>query len=531
MHLRRLTPTHRPSRTAAVTALGALVLVAGCGTRLSHNDIRSAAAGSGAAVVGDSSATSGSGADGSSSDAGSVGTGSGVGGSAASGSGAGSGISLPRGGSAGTASGSGSAGSGSSSSGTAAGSGGGAGSTGSNASFAALMGPQAPIFGGNAACKPATLSPVNIGNVSTLSGVLGQLFSPVVPALQTFVKSQNACGGLGGHPIKLFVGDDQDDPSTAVSVAQNEIQNNHVKAFLGDIQVLTVDAMVDVVAKAKIPMIGGDLTNNTWFTHPYIFPQGAPPQAISYGYLVAAKDYFHVKKVGDAYCLEVPQACKQIDTAFGELAPKFGLQAVSQIQISITAPSYTSQCLNAQRAGVEMMSLTVDAPTQNRWVNSCDQAGFHPKYAAYPLGVGNEGQFLGNKNLGNVYVPLNTFAWMANATPAEKYWQASIKRYNPGFTTGDAAGLGWTAGALAVAASAGLPSGDVTASDFLTGLYKIKGNNLGGLTAPLTFTPGKNPKIPYCLFAAISNSDDSGWNTPTSKAACTDVRAPSDPNK
>jgi branched-chain amino acid transport system substrate-binding protein len=393
------------------------------------------------------------------------------------------------------------------------------------------MGPGAPIFGGNVACKPATLSPVNIGNVSTLSGVLGQLFSPVVPALQTFVKSQNACGGLGGHPIKLFVGDDQDDPSTAVSVAQNEIQNNHIKAFLGDIQVLTVDAMVDVVTKAKIPMIGGDLTNNTWFTHPYIFPQGAPPQAISYGYVIAAKDYFHVKKVGDAYCLEVPQACKQIDTAFGELAPKFGLQVVTQQQISITAPSYTSQCLNASRAGAEMMSLTVDAPTQNRWVNSCAQSGYRPKYAAYPLGVGNEGQFLGNPNLGNVYVPLNTFAWMANATPAEKYWQASIKRYNPGFTTGDAAGLGWTAGALAVAASAGLPSGDVKSSDFIDGLYKIKGNNLGGLTAPLTFTQGKTPKIPYCLFAAISNNDDSGWKTPTSKASCTDVRAPSDPNK
>lgn len=50
---------------------------------------------------------------------------------------------------------------------------------------------------------------MTIGNVSTLSGVLGQLFSPVVPALQTFVKSQNACGGgLNGHPMKLFVDDD-----------------------------------------------------------------------------------------------------------------------------------------------------------------------------------------------------------------------------------------------------------------------------------------------------------------------------------
>jgi len=34
------------------------------------------------------------------------------------------------------------------------------------------------IFGGTAPCKPATLSEIPIGNVSTLSGILGELFAP-----------------------------------------------------------------------------------------------------------------------------------------------------------------------------------------------------------------------------------------------------------------------------------------------------------------------------------------------------------------
>src|SRR5436189_62835 len=55
------------------------------------------------------------------------------------------------------------------------------------------------IFGGTEQCAPANGTPVSLGNVSTLSGVLGELFSPVVPALKTFVSSQNACGGLNGH--------------------------------------------------------------------------------------------------------------------------------------------------------------------------------------------------------------------------------------------------------------------------------------------------------------------------------------------
>ncbi|MGZ6825407.1 MAG: ABC transporter substrate-binding protein [Mycobacteriales bacterium] len=369
-----------------------------------------------------------------------------------------------------------------------------------------------------------------MGNVSTLSGVLGQLFSPVVPALQTFVKAQNACGGLNGHPIKLFVQDDQDDPSTAVSACQDEIQNDHIIAFVGNIQVLTIDGMKSCIDKTGIPIVGGDLTNNTWFVDPLLFPQGPPPQSISYGYLDAMVHRYKKKVVGDFYCLEVPQACSQIDKAFGELAPGFGATIKAQTQISITAPSYTSQCLDAQKAGIEALALTVDAPTQNRVADSCAKVGYKPQYIAYPLGVGNEGQFLGNPNLGNTYVPLNTFPWMGNATPAEKFYQASVSKYNPGFTTGDAAGLGWTAGALLVAGARDFTDSAADTKTLLQGLYKIKGYNLGGLTAPLTFVQGGHPKVPYCLFAAVSNKDNSGWATPVDVPVCTTTRAPSTPS-
>jgi hypothetical protein len=51
------------------------------------------------------------------------------------------------------------------------------------------------------------------------------------------------------------------------------------------------------------------------------------------------------------------------------------------------------------------------------------------------------------------------------------------------------------------------------------------------MTAPLTFVKGKSPRIPYCLFSVQANKDDTGWDTPTSKAVCTPYRAPSDPNQ
>ena len=390
-----------------------------------------------------------------------------------------------------------------------------------------------PIFGGSAACKPATGSPINIGNVSTLSGVLGQLFSPVVPALKTFVASQNACGGLSGHPIKLFVEDDQDDPSTAVAKVNDEIKNDHIIAFSGNIQVLTDDAIVATIKRSGIPVIGMDITNNTWFSNPLFFPQGSGPESISYGYAYGAANYFHKKKLGNLWCIEVPQACTQIDTALKELGPKLGLDTSKTIQVSLTAPSFTTACLDFKSAGTEVIAMTIDAASIVRVAKSCSQVGYTPNVVVYPLAVGNEKQFLvGDKWLGNSYVPINTFPWMASDTPAQKYYQAMIKKYNPGFTTGDAASLGWTAGALLVAAGTNL-SANPTTQELLNNLYSFKGQDfthLGGLTpATLTFRPDGNPTVPYCLFAVSSDATDSKWVNWDSTARCTDLVASNDP--
>jgi branched-chain amino acid transport system substrate-binding protein len=390
-----------------------------------------------------------------------------------------------------------------------------------------------PIFGGTAACKPATLSEVPLGNVSTLSGVLGELFSPVVNALQVFVASQNACGGLNGHKIKLYFDDDQGDPSTASTKVQSMIQTKHVLAFVGNIEVLTVEAVAPIIKKYGIPIIGSDVTNNSWFTNPLMFPQGAPQQSIAYGFLLGATQRFKMKNVGLFYCIEVPRSCLDTARAFEELAPQMGAVVKKSLQVSLTQPSYVQQCLEMKNAGVEVLALNMDAASMKRIARSCEQVGFRPKTEGHPLGVGYEKQFLGNPWLGGAYVPLNVFGWMASSTPAEKYYQAMVAKYDPGFDTGGAASLGWTAGALLVAASAGLSETNPTTQQFLDTLWQFKGQKfttLGGLTGPRTFGKDVNPQVPYCLFEAYANADDSGWASVTSKPTCTDIQAPSDPN-
>ncbi len=391
-----------------------------------------------------------------------------------------------------------------------------------------------PIFGGDRACKPATLSEIPIGNVSTLSGVLGELFSPVRSALDTFVASQNACGGLNGHRIKLYIDDDQGDPSTASAKIQSMIQTRKVLAFVGNIQPLTIDAVVPVINRFKIPIIGSDLTNPAWFSNPLLFPQGAPQAAVGYGYLVGATKYFKKTNVGNVWCIEVPRSCELGNRSLKDLAPAMGATVKKDIQVSITAPSYVQQCLDLKNAGVEALAMTVDAATMNRLARSCEQVQYFPNVMAHPLGVGNEKQFFGNKWLGNAYVGLPTFPWMGDSTPAERYWQRSVQKFNPGFNTGNAASLGWTSGALLVAAAANLSEVNPTTQQLLDTLYTFKGQKfteLGGLAGPRTFSATGVPKIPYCLFAAVSNDANTGWKTVISKPTCSTLLAASDPQK
>jgi branched-chain amino acid transport system substrate-binding protein len=391
-----------------------------------------------------------------------------------------------------------------------------------------------PMFGGTDVCRPATLSEVPIGNVSTLSGVVGEVLSPGRTALETAVAAQNACGGLNGHRIKLYIDDDQGDPSTASTKVQDMILKKKVLAFVGNIQILTIDAVLPVINRYKIPIIGGDIASNTWWSNPLLFPQLSPGGAVAYGYLKGATEYFHKTTIADVYCIEIPRGCSQNDQALKELAAQAGVVMKKSIQISITAPSYVQQCLDLKASGAETLALLVDAATMVRLARSCQQVGYFPKLLPCSLGVGNDRQFLtGNKWLADSYVPLGHFPWFANQTPAQKYWQAAVAKYNPGVAMGAASSTNWVAAAMLVAAGAELSPTNPTTADLLRGLYQFQGQKwttLGGLVGPRTFTEGKLPRAPYCLFAAISNADNDGWASSVSTAQCyPDVMAPSDP--
>src|SRR3569623_486543 len=79
--------------------------------------------------------------------------------------------------------------------------------------------------------------------------------------------------------------------------------------------------------------------------------------------------------------------------------------------------------------------------------------------------------------------------------------------YAPGVSPVGSAAMGWTSAQLFAASSVFWPTKTtITSADILAAMGHIKNDDVGGMTAPLTFVSGHNATTPWCGFEmAIEN--------------------------
>jgi branched-chain amino acid transport system substrate-binding protein len=490
--------------TRWLAALAAALLVGGCGTRLDDSVIQNAASrvitlpsGQAAPVAGDSTGgavAAGNVADPAAADA-SQGDTSVVagGGPAAAGRGAtasgSSAATAPVG--AATAGGTGSA---------RASVGGGAGGAKVAASPSAGTAPGA---GGNAAATPgapgvpaaATGSTIVIGNVGDYSGIVGSVLHEGGSMAQVVARHINDTGGLNGHPVKVLVADAAGDPSRALSIVRDMVENKGVVAFMGNLWVLSASGARSYLEQKKIPAIGGDVATALWFQSPMFFPQASsfPTMAVGSAKTMADLGY---KKIALGYCAEV-EACKIYHDEGTARAASVGAQIVYTAQVSLAQPDYTAECLQAQRSGAQALMLGVDSTALSRFARSCFQQGF--KVPIVTASLATIASTTKDPNLEGLLSPVGTFPFVANDVPAEREYAAAIARYAPTIEQSGSTSAVWVSGALLREVSKSLPA-TVTSADFLKGLYQVKNNTLGGIAPPLTFIEGKPAPDFTCYF-------------------------------
>jgi branched-chain amino acid transport system substrate-binding protein len=371
--------------------------------------------------------------------------------------------------------------------------------------------------------KTAALSPVLIGNLGTYSGVGGILNQGTQAALRIWAAWVNARGGLNGHPVNVESFDDQGDPSTAVSFAK-QLQSKGVLAFLWNYTLFTSGTLIPAIAKMGIPDIGGDDFDPAMWTTPYMFPQNAPVRtqvgaAAAYGASLG-------KTVGAVWWCVEAQVCmraQQTDDANGAMEAG-GVKPVMNVSVSLTQPSYLSQCSTAKAKGVQFIMAHLDGASLIRAKRDCKQIGYNPLMCNVAGAV--TPQLLTTdvtKGPEAMCFSVAPFAWWAQDTPMQKAFHAAIARFAPGTPSTFGSSGVWAAGEI-LRSSATFLSAKPTRDELLRGLYSVKDETFGGLTLPLTYAPDASfdKPLPYfnCAYVAVISEQGQWSYAPGKKFYC-----------
>jgi branched-chain amino acid transport system substrate-binding protein len=364
--------------------------------------------------------------------------------------------------------------------------------------------------GGSDAGQP---QPIKVGNVGIYSGVGGAVTRNGLSALKAWEQSVNAQGGVAGHPVQVVVADDGGDPAQSLAARKRLVDEEHVVAFVGDLDFLTGGSFFDYHAQTRVPVVGG-AGPAFYYDSPFYFPQDtyAPPSFTAT--LAAVADQVPGgAKVATIVCVEDRANCTDAAKAWSAEASGFGQQVVYQAQVSIAQPDFTGECIAARNAGAEVLLLGLDSAASQRVAQSCARQGYHPRFA------GNIGrQSLADvPNLDGFILASPSFPWTSKSDPERQAFATAMATYAPDAELDAFATSVWTSAVLFTrAVELAGPKAVITNEDVLRGLWSMHDETLNGLTYPLNFTEGQPAEKKVCYFLMVTAGG--AWTTPNGDA-------------
>ncbi len=354
--------------------------------------------------------------------------------------------------------------------------------------------------------KAAAKSTWVIGNIGTYSGDNSANFANGNLVMTAWQDYTNAHGGIDGHKVKVITMDDAGVGSTSVNDVKKLVQSDHVLAIVGMSSGDSADWDAYTTAH-NVPVVGGSTPVPDFFTRANWFPVGTTANESVPDLLLYAKETLDETKGGYLYCVEAP-VCAQLLPVYQSAYKAIGGDLAYNASFSSTAPSYTSQCLAAQSAGVQDLEIVGPAPVVPKIAQDCQQQGYNPHILLNDVVLTPSlAATLGSARavFGADALPFNE-----TGTAAAKAFHAALAKYEPSvlnassFTQIDE--VDWASGQLfAAAAEAANLGNHPTSKQLEAGLYDLKKETLGGLTPPLTFVKGKPTSVSCIFIMGINN--------------------------
>lgn len=359
-------------------------------------------------------------------------------------------------------------------------------------------------------------APIIIGQVGSFSGLVGPVVGSARTGLAVWARDVNARGGIACHPVQVYAEDDASDAAKSSQAVRNLVQHKHAVALVGNFVPLSMAGFRNAVESVKVPAIGGDLVSPDWNQSQWLFPHGASVGGQVYGGFKQAVQQGHTK-LGILYCVESSVCTNGYnESTKGGRAKAAGATVVYAAQVSLTATDYTAQCQGAKNAGADVLGLSVDGAAMARVVRSCAAIGYHPAGATVSgaIGAAQSNDSLLQQNTLSIASPVAP--WTDTGNASVRAYVAAMQRYAPNQGTDGASISAWASGKLLEAAldkvATEARKGPVSTALILKGLGLIRHETLKGLIAPATFMAGRATPQSACAFYLLLKTG--GWTSP-----------------
>lgn len=360
--------------------------------------------------------------------------------------------------------------------------------------------PAATAIG--AANKPL----IKLGAVGTFSGAVGGLVKDTINGIRVWQQWTNANGGVNGHPVEVLVADDGGDPARYISIQRQFVEKDGVVAFLYGTLGFSPNGNNKYLDSQRIFTFGTEGGLDTVYNNPWVLTATPSGLVNADSILKALGDVARPlgkKKLAEFACSDFG-LCDNFDKRWGnaEAAKAVGFDAVvARGRPSLTQPDYTAQCLAAKNGGAEVVMLALDTASVRRFAADCARQNYRPIFGTTDLLASSS--LPSDPNVDGMIVASKMAPWTDPSVPGIAEVNKAFARYSPGAPATGGNTNGWILGQFFAAAGANFPDGPITKADVEEGVYKIKNNNLQGMTFPITMTKGQPMKRQLCYGVVV----------------------------
>jgi hypothetical protein len=335
-----------------------------------------------------------------------------------------------------------------------------------------------------------------------------------VAAWQNYI---NAGGGFSGHKVKVYVENDQGNPTVGVAAIQTLINTDHVVAIVSEASFGTPGYQT-YLDKANIPFI----SPYSFFPDPgntdvNYFPAGGTEGGVDLGIIAELKS-LGTKEFGYISSSAGGSAAQAGLTLMTNDAQSAGIGIFSQLLGTVV--NYTSTCLAMQQAGVT--AAYVATGFLPNIASDCAAQNYHPQWIYNVVGStqANVNPLLASADDNGVVTLDWAFPWFLHV-PALLTFHKVMAKYGGGIPLGPTTAVTWEAFvelqyAMSKFAAIKNTHGIAVGKGLENELYTIRPNTrVGGILVPMTIQRGVS-KQENCFFKmTIANGKLQGTMTPT----------------